>query len=46
MPDFVRGRHGSGLVFWRDALYTAAGSGNRGGSPELDSIERLDLSSR
>ncbi len=42
LPPFARGRHGSGLVWYRNALYTAAGSGNRGGSPELDSLERLE----
>lgn len=40
-PKFVRGRHGAGIIYFKGALYTCGGSGNRGGSPELDSIERL-----
>ncbi|WP_339922628.1 galactose oxidase [uncultured Cyclobacterium sp.] len=36
-----RGRHGFPAVFIKDALYLAAGCGNRGGNPELDSIEKL-----
>ncbi|MEO1253875.1 MAG: DUF5060 domain-containing protein, partial [Bacteroidota bacterium] len=37
------GRHGSGFVVIDNYLYTASGSGNRGGGPELTSIERLEL---
>jgi N-acetylneuraminic acid mutarotase len=43
---FARGRHGSGLTRVGNALYVAAGSGNRGGSPELDSLERLEIPAR
>lgn len=43
LPDLARGRHGTGLILWEGALYTASGSGNRGGAPELESIERLEL---
>jgi len=39
LPSFVRGRHGAGLVEYEGALYTCSGSGNRGGNPELDSLE-------
>lgn len=42
-PSLNRGRHGSGLAVIDGYLYTASGSGNRGGAPELDSIERLKL---
>jgi hypothetical protein len=42
-PKFNRGRHGSGFAIVGDSLYTASGSGNRGGSPELTSIERINL---
>jgi N-acetylneuraminic acid mutarotase len=42
-PALVRGRHGSGLARLGDRLYVASGSGTRGGSPELDSVEGLDL---
>lgn len=41
---FARGRHGSALVRVGDTLYVASGSGNRGGKPELDTLEKLDLS--
>jgi N-acetylneuraminic acid mutarotase len=34
-----RGRHGSASVKYENKLYIAAGSGNRGGGPELTSIE-------
>ncbi|WP_440875690.1 Kelch repeat-containing protein [Thalassotalea sp. PLHSN55] len=34
-----RGRHGSNLVVVDNKLYIAAGSGQRGGKPELSSIE-------
>ncbi len=43
-PSLRRGRHGSGFAIIGDYLYTASGSGNRGGEPELTSIERLKLS--
>jgi hypothetical protein len=43
MPQFAVGRHGTGIFFYRGALYTCSGSGNRGGSPELDSLEVLRL---
>ncbi len=42
-PDLKQGRHGSGFVIIDDYLYTVSGSGNRGGGPELTSIERLKL---
>ncbi len=42
-PSLERGRHGSGFAIIDGYLYTASGSGNRGGAPELHSIERLLL---
>ncbi|MEM6688046.1 MAG: kelch repeat-containing protein [Planctomycetota bacterium] len=42
-PALVTGRHGSGFAIVDDVMYTAAGSANRGGGPEQDSIERLRL---
>lgn len=42
-PKLDRGRHGTGLVVVGDYLYTASGCGNRGGNPELDTVERLLL---
>lgn len=40
---FARGRHGSGLVLLGHRLFVAAGSGSRGGKPELDSLEEFLL---
>ncbi|QDT04720.1 N-acetylneuraminate epimerase [Rubripirellula lacrimiformis] len=42
-PSLQRGRHGSGFAIVGDHVYTASGSGNRGGGPELESVERLAL---
>lgn len=41
--QFERGRHGTGIVEWQGKLFTVAGSGGRGGQPELDSTEVLEL---
>ncbi len=38
-----RGRHGSGFAIIGNSLYTASGCGNRGGEPELTSLERILL---
>lgn len=43
-PRLHRGRHGSGFAIIGDYAYTASGSGDRGGGPELTSIEKLKLS--
>ncbi|MDZ4696021.1 MAG: kelch repeat-containing protein [Deltaproteobacteria bacterium] len=40
------GRHGTGALVWRGAIYTAAGSANRGGGPELSSLEALGANPR
>lgn len=42
-PSLQRGRHGTGLAQIGNKLYTASGSGNRGGGPELDSVEVFTL---
>lgn len=42
-PTLNQGRHGTGLVIIDDYVYTASGCGNRGGEPELTSVERLKL---
>jgi N-acetylneuraminic acid mutarotase len=42
-PKFQRGRHGTGIALVKGKAYVAAGSGNRGGKPELDSIEVAQL---
>jgi hypothetical protein len=44
--SFARGRHGSGLARLGDTLFVAAGSGSRGGKPELDSLESFTLPRR
>ena len=44
--NFARGRHGSGLARIGDTLFVAAGSGSRGGKPELDSLESFELPHR
>lgn len=43
LPDMKEGRHGAGLVILDGELYAISGSGNRGGGPELTTIERLHL---
>ena len=42
-PSMLEGRHGSGYGIVGDYVYIASGSGNRGGGPELTTIERLKL---
>ena len=39
-PKLIQGRHGTGCVFINNTLYIASGCGNRGGVPELDSVEK------
>ncbi len=40
-PSLNQGRHGTGAVLVKGKVYTIAGSGNRGGGPDLDVIEVL-----
>lgn len=42
-PSFNQGRHRSGFVEINGFLYVALGCGQRGGEPELTSIERMKL---
>lgn len=35
----IQGRHGTQAIVYRNNIYIAAGCGNRGGSPELNSLE-------
>lgn len=44
-PSLNQGRHGTGLAVVGDYVYTASGCGNRGGEPELTTVERLKLPS-
>jgi N-acetylneuraminic acid mutarotase len=41
LPSLNQGRHGTGAVNINGKIYIVAGSGNRGGGPELNSIEVL-----
>lgn len=41
MPFLNQGRHGTQAFLFQDHIYIAAGSGNRGGGPELTSMEML-----
>lgn len=40
LPSLIEGRHGTGLLEYQGALYIASGCGNRGGTPELFSMEK------
>ncbi len=42
-PALQQGRHGSGFAVINQAVYIASGCGQRGGTPELTTIERLHL---
>lgn len=42
LPPLKQGRHGTGAVNVNGKVYVVAGSGNRGGGPELNSIEVLE----
>ncbi|MGB3588712.1 MAG: kelch repeat-containing protein [Tunicatimonas sp.] len=42
-PSLKQGRHGTQAVILNEEIYIAAGSGNRGGGPELTSMEKLSL---
>lgn len=37
-----RGRHGTQAIVYRNKIYIAAGCGNRGGNPELNTLEVFD----
>lgn len=43
LPDLLDSRHSGGAVCDGSDVYVMSGSGNKGGSPELDTTERLDL---
>lgn len=42
LPQLETGRHGTQASVDQGFIYTAAGCGNRGGTPELNSLERYD----
>jgi hypothetical protein len=41
--SLIKGRHGSGVILINGYLWIASGSGMQGGSPELNSVERIKL---
>lgn len=41
MPSLIEGRHGTGLLEFERTLYIASGCGNRGGEPELFTMEKF-----
>jgi N-acetylneuraminic acid mutarotase len=43
LSPMIQGRHGTGVILYDDALYVASGSGNRGGGPELNTMECFSL---
>ena len=43
LPMLPQGRHGTGVVLYNQQLYTASGSGNRGGGPELTDLWRFTI---
>ena len=45
LPSLITGRHGTQVIYSEGNLYVAAGCGNRGGAPELNSFETYVLNS-
>jgi len=41
LEPLVQGRHGTQAITYNNTVYIASGSGNRGGGPELTSIEQF-----
>lgn len=39
-PNLLQGRHGTGVFLFQNEIYIASGCNNRGGSPELDTMEK------
>jgi len=39
-PSLIQGRHGTGAILFNNDIYIASGCGNRGGSPELNTMEK------
>ncbi|MEZ4989910.1 MAG: kelch repeat-containing protein [Saprospiraceae bacterium] len=42
-PEMIQGRHGTGAILRDGTIYVASGCGNRGGSPELQTMEIFKL---
>lgn len=45
-PTLETGRHGTGFAVINGAVYTASGCGQRGGEPELKTLERLIITNQ
>lgn len=43
VPSLIQGRHGTQADVFQGKIYIAAGSGNRGGGPELTSLETIQV---
>lgn len=43
LPSLVTGRHDTQAVFYQNKIYIAAGSANRGGGPDQNTIEMLEV---
>ena len=43
LPQMTSGRHGTSVILYQKQLYIASGCGNRGGNPELTSMERYKI---
>ncbi|MGD1890319.1 MAG: Kelch repeat-containing protein [Cyclobacteriaceae bacterium] len=41
LANLQQGRHGTHALIYQDTIFVAAGSGNRGGGPELTSMEKF-----
>ncbi len=41
-PSLLQGRHGTSAILYQNKIYVAAGSANRGGGPELNTLEYLE----
>lgn len=42
LPNLIQGRHGTGAAFLNGKIYVHAGSANRGGGPEINTMEVLE----
>ena len=43
LPNLKQGRHGTGAIILKNKIYIIGGAGNRGGGPELNNGEVLEL---
>jgi len=43
LAEIPQGRHGTGFIYFQESLFTASGSGNRGGGPELSDLYKFSM---